>query len=89
MGLSGAVPLLLAGRVGYKEQALFSIASLPFSLKLLWAPFVDAAYARRAGADDGVAKARERERPPLALPTHPTHALRERERRGVENTHRL
>ncbi|KAH8043905.1 acetyl-CoA transmembrane transporter [Aureococcus anophagefferens] len=25
-------------------QSLFSLASLPFSLKLLWAPFVDAAY---------------------------------------------
>ena len=44
MGLSGAVPLLLAGKASYKMQSLFSLASLPFSLKLLWAPFVDAAY---------------------------------------------
>ena len=44
MGLSGAVPLLLAGKTSYKMQSLFSLASFPFSLKLLWAPFVDAAY---------------------------------------------
>ena len=49
MGLSGAVPLLLAGRASYAEQALLSLASLPFSLKLLWAPLVDAAYVRRWG----------------------------------------
>ena len=49
MGLSGAVPLLLAGKATYKMQSLFSLASLPFSLKLLWAPFVDAAYVPRWG----------------------------------------
>jgi len=49
MGLSGAVPLLLAGKTSYKAQSLFSLASLPFSLKLLWAPFVDAAYVPRFG----------------------------------------
>lgn len=41
MGLSGAVPLLLAGKVNYRDQALFSLSSLPFSIKLLWAPIVD------------------------------------------------
>jgi len=35
-------PLLsLQERVSYKQQALFSLASLPFSFKLLWAPVVD------------------------------------------------
>ena len=53
MGLSGAVPLLLAGRASYAEQALLSLASLPFSLKLLWAPLVDAASPRWAGARRG------------------------------------
>jgi len=28
-------------RVSYKQQALFSLVSLPFSFKLLWAPIVD------------------------------------------------
>ncbi|KAJ8602706.1 hypothetical protein CTAYLR_003800 [Chrysophaeum taylorii] len=49
MGLSGAVPLLLAGRVNYKGQALFSLASLPFSLKLVWAPIVDSSKVRGFG----------------------------------------
>ncbi|GAB5037645.1 acetyl-coenzyme a [Nannochloropsis oceanica] len=41
MGLSASVPFLLTERVSYKQQALFSLASLPFSFKLLWAPVVD------------------------------------------------
>ncbi|KAJ1454219.1 acetyl-coenzyme A transporter 1-domain-containing protein [Pelagophyceae sp. CCMP2097] len=44
MGLSSAVPLLLAGKIAYKEQAVLAMASMPFSLKLLWAPLVDSAY---------------------------------------------
>lgn len=49
MGLSGAIPLLVAGRANYKQQALFSLASLPFSLKLLWAPVVDSTSLLRFG----------------------------------------
>lgn len=49
MGLCGSVPLLLAKRVGYKEQALFSFCSWPFSLKLLWAPLVDSLFWPRMG----------------------------------------
>lgn len=41
MGLSASVPFLLQERVSYKQQALFSLVSLPFSFKLLWAPIVD------------------------------------------------
>ena len=41
MGLSGSIPFLLQGRTTYKQQALFSLVSLPFSFKLLWAPVVD------------------------------------------------
>lgn len=41
MGLSASVPFLLQERVSYKQQALFSLVSLPFSFKLIWAPIVD------------------------------------------------
>jgi hypothetical protein len=41
MGLSASVPFLLQERVSYKQQALFSLVSLPFSFKLVWAPIVD------------------------------------------------
>ena len=44
MGLSGSVPLLLANRVSYSDQAILSFCSWPFSLKLLWAPIVDTIY---------------------------------------------
>ena len=49
MGLSGSVPLLLAKTVGYADQAVFSLCSWPFSLKLLWAPLVDACYLPAVG----------------------------------------
>lgn len=50
IGLSAAVPLLLQNRkVSYSEQALFSFVTWPFSLKLLWAPIVDAVFWRRMG----------------------------------------
>ncbi|CAM9338726.1 unnamed protein product, partial [Pylaiella littoralis] len=44
MGLSGSIPFLLLEKVSYSEQAIFSLVSLPFSLKLLWAPLVDSLY---------------------------------------------
>lgn len=40
MGLSGSIPFLLVDKVSYSEQAVFSLVSLPFSMKLLWAPLV-------------------------------------------------
>jgi len=49
MGLSGAIPLLLAGKAAYRSQALFSLASVPFSVKLLWAPIVDSTAFGRFG----------------------------------------
>jgi len=49
MGLSGSIPLLLAKKVGYGDQAIFSFCSWPFSLKLLWAPIVDACYFSSVG----------------------------------------
>ncbi|CAM9235621.1 unnamed protein product [Choristocarpus tenellus] len=44
MGLSGSIPFLLQDKVTYSHQALFSLVSLPFSLKLVWAPLVDSVY---------------------------------------------
>ncbi|XP_071841441.1 acetyl-coenzyme A transporter 1-like isoform X2 [Apostichopus japonicus] len=50
LGLSGSIPLILSSRhVSYKEQAMFSFVYWPFSLKLCWAPIVDAVYSNRFG----------------------------------------
>ena len=50
MGLAGSIPMLLQSRhVGYKQQALFSVVSWPFTLKLLYAPIVDSMYSSRIG----------------------------------------
>lgn len=48
IGLSTAVPMLLAGKgASFSAQALFSLAPWPYSLKLLWAPLVDALWTER------------------------------------------
>lgn len=45
LGLAGSIPYLLSSRnVSYTDQATFSFVFWPFSLKLLWAPFVDSLY---------------------------------------------
>ena len=45
LGLAGSIPYLLQSRnVSYKDQAMFSFVYWPFSVKLLWAPIVDALY---------------------------------------------
>lgn len=45
LGLAGSIPYLLQSRqVTYTEQAMFSFAYWPFSIKLLWAPIVDSTY---------------------------------------------
>ncbi|XP_074654268.1 acetyl-coenzyme A transporter 1-like isoform X1 [Tubulanus polymorphus] len=50
LGLSGSIPLILQSRkVSYKQQAMFSFIFWPFSLKLLWAPIVDAVFLPRFG----------------------------------------
>ncbi|XP_074046898.1 acetyl-coenzyme A transporter 1 [Macrotis lagotis] len=50
LGLAGSVPLILQSRdASYTDQAFFSFVFWPFSLKLLWAPLVDAVYLRRFG----------------------------------------
>lgn len=50
IGLAGSIPMVLqAKKVGYRQQAMFSFVSWPFSVKLLWAPIVDAIYSRSFG----------------------------------------
>jgi len=50
MGLSAVFPLILKEKnVSYADLGTFSLNSYPFSLKLFWAPIVDAAYVSRIG----------------------------------------
>ncbi|XP_060098354.1 acetyl-coenzyme A transporter 1 [Heteronotia binoei] len=50
LGLAGSIPLILQSKnVSYTDQAFFSFVFWPFSLKLFWAPMVDAVYFKRFG----------------------------------------
>ncbi|KAF6003039.1 Major facilitator super domain-containing protein 3 [Cyanidiococcus yangmingshanensis] len=50
MGLTfGSLPFLLQTRSSYAKLGVFSSASYPYSLKLLWSPVVDAVYVARIG----------------------------------------
>ncbi|TVY23902.1 putative membrane protein [Lachnellula hyalina] len=51
MGLAtGSVPFLLKGRnLSYSALGVFSLASYPYSLKLLWSPIVDAIWTPLVG----------------------------------------
>ncbi|KAK3393102.1 acetyl-coenzyme A transporter 1 [Podospora didyma] len=50
MGLAtGSVPFLLKNHMSYGEIGIFSLASYPYSLKLLWSPIVDALWSPKVG----------------------------------------
>ncbi len=50
LGLSlGSVPFLLRNVASYTDVGIFSFASYPYSLKLLWSPIVDSVYFKRLG----------------------------------------
>lgn len=50
MGLAtGSVPFLLKNHMSYSEIGIFTLASYPYSLKLLWSPIVDAVWSPRVG----------------------------------------
>lgn len=50
LGVAAAIPLILTNKgVTYKEQAEFSFATWPFSIKLLWAPVVDSCFVASFG----------------------------------------
>lgn len=45
----GSVPFILKSKLSYAQVGVFSLASYPYSLKLLWSPIVDAIYSRKVG----------------------------------------
>lgn len=45
----GSIPFLLKSRLSYAQVGVFTLASYPYSLKLLWSPIVDAVYHKRFG----------------------------------------
>lgn len=50
MGLAtGSVPFLLKPYMSYSALGVFSLASYPYSLKLLWSPVVDAVWSPKVG----------------------------------------
>ncbi|XP_060878936.1 acetyl-coenzyme A transporter 1-like [Metopolophium dirhodum] len=51
IGVSTALPLILQSKkmVTYEDQAAFSMALWPYSIKLLWAPIIDALYISSIG----------------------------------------
>ena len=50
MGLSSTVAFSLTEKgASFGDQGVFSLASWPFSLKILWAPMIDALYVKRIG----------------------------------------
>lgn len=50
MGLAGgSVPFLLKSHLSYGQIGVYSLASYPYSLKLLWSPIVDAVWSPKVG----------------------------------------
>ena len=50
MGLAGgSVPFLLKSHLSYGQIGIFSLASYPYSMKLLWSPIVDAVWSPKVG----------------------------------------
>ncbi|VVC28206.1 Major facilitator superfamily domain,Acetyl-coenzyme A transporter 1 [Cinara cedri] len=51
LGLINAIPIIIQSNknVSYKDQAFFSLVRWPYTLKILWAPFVDALYIHKIG----------------------------------------
>lgn len=50
MGLAhGSVPFLLKSHMSYGQIGVFSLATYPYSLKLLWSPIVDAVWSAKVG----------------------------------------
>lgn len=45
----GSIPFLLKERLSYGQIGMFSLASYPYSLKLLWSPIVDGVFSKKFG----------------------------------------
>lgn len=49
-GFTASIPIFLASyNASWKQQGTFSLATYPFSFKILWAPVIDSIYIRRFG----------------------------------------
>ncbi len=46
---AGSLPFLLKEHLSYSQIAVFSLASYPYSLKLLWSPIVDSLFIPSVG----------------------------------------
>ncbi|KAF2724644.1 hypothetical protein K431DRAFT_217265 [Polychaeton citri CBS 116435] len=50
MGLAGgSIPFLLKSHLSYGQIGIYTLASYPYSLKLLWSPIVDAIWSPKVG----------------------------------------
>jgi len=50
MGLASAIPILLQREgLGFAAKGTFALASWPYSIKILWAPLVDAVWLKSVG----------------------------------------
>lgn len=50
LGMAASIPLIIQSHgTSWSQQATFSLAFWPFSLKLIWAPIVDAIYSNKYG----------------------------------------
>ncbi|CAF1180448.1 unnamed protein product [Didymodactylos carnosus] len=50
LGMAASIPLIIQTfGASWSQQAIFSFAFWPFSLKLIWAPIVDSLYLKRFG----------------------------------------
>jgi PAT family acetyl-CoA transporter-like MFS transporter 1 len=45
----GSVPFLLKSKLSYSQLGIFSLATYPYSLKLLWSPIVDSIFSPTIG----------------------------------------
>ncbi|RWS22542.1 acetyl-coenzyme A transporter 1-like protein, partial [Leptotrombidium deliense] len=50
LGILSAIPMIMASNnVAYGKQAIFTFATYPYAMKLLWAPIVDSVYWEKFG----------------------------------------
>ena len=50
MGVANSIPLILSSKkVSYSNQGMYSFATWPFSIRLLWAPLVDRFFFKKIG----------------------------------------
>ena len=45
----GSIPFLLKSKLSYSQIGIFSLATYPYSLKLLWSPIVDSIFSPAIG----------------------------------------